>query len=40
MGMQIMRYRAQTIGGKLDVRSKPGGGVTVACTAPLAGRVS
>jgi len=34
LGLRIMRYRAQTIGGTLDVRNGPTGGVTVTCSVP------
>jgi two-component system CheB/CheR fusion protein len=34
MGLEIMRYRAAMIGGKLEVLAKPGRGVTVVCTFP------
>ena len=34
MGMQIMRYRADTIQGTLDFTSKPGEGTTVTCRVP------
>lgn len=36
MGLEVMRHRAQVIGGSLTVESRPGRGVTVACTLPLA----
>jgi signal transduction histidine kinase len=35
MGLRIMSYRAKMIGGKLEVRSRPGGGTVVTCTCPL-----
>lgn len=34
-GLRIMRHRAQTIGGRLDLTARPGGGVRVACAFPL-----
>ena len=34
-GMDIMRYRARLIGARIDVRSRPGKGVTVTCTLPV-----
>ena len=35
MGLNIMSYRANMIGGSLDVRKNPAGGVTVTCRFPL-----
>jgi PAS domain S-box-containing protein len=35
MGLNIMNYRARMVGGSLDVRNPPDGGVTVCCTFPL-----
>ena len=32
MGLQVMSYRAEMIGGTLDVRRRPGGGTKVTCT--------
>ena len=41
MGMKLMRYRAQMLGGDVTIENNEGGGVTVRCTcphrAPLAG---
>lgn len=35
MGMRIMRYRAETVGGEVDVRNNPdGGGAIVTCSVP------
>jgi PAS domain S-box-containing protein len=34
MGLMIMRYRANMIGGKLEVQPRPGGGTSVCCTFP------
>lgn len=34
MGLRIMRFRAETIGGVLDVAARPGGGTLVACSFP------
>jgi signal transduction histidine kinase len=35
MGMRIMKYRADMIGGILDIQSnEPGVGTTVVCTIP------
>ena len=31
MGLEIMRYRAQTIGATLEIHSEPGAGVTITC---------
>lgn len=31
MGLQVMSYRAEMIGGTLDVRQRPGGGTRVTC---------
>jgi len=38
MGLNIMNYRANMIGGSLDVRENFTGGTTVACLFPLRGR--
>jgi two-component system, LuxR family, sensor kinase FixL len=35
MGMHVMRYRAQLIGARLHIDSRPGGGTTVTCDLPL-----
>ena len=35
MGLRIMRYRAKMINGKLEVRTRHGGGTVVACTYAL-----
>jgi PAS domain S-box-containing protein len=35
MGLRIMRYRAQCIGGSCDVQTGPGKGTTVYCRVPL-----
>jgi signal transduction histidine kinase len=35
MGLRIMRYRAQSIGGSCEVRTGPGTGTTVHCRVPL-----
>jgi nitrate/nitrite-specific signal transduction histidine kinase len=35
MGFAIMRYRASTLGAKLDSMALPGGGVRVRCSLPL-----
>jgi two-component system, NarL family, sensor histidine kinase UhpB len=37
MGLRIMRYRANAIGGELDVRNDPAGGVIVSCSVPIEG---
>jgi signal transduction histidine kinase len=34
MGLRIMRYRADIIGGDLTLASSPSGGTTVTCTLP------
>jgi signal transduction histidine kinase len=34
LGLRIMNYRAQKVGGTLDVRSAPSGGVHIRCTFP------
>jgi PAS domain S-box-containing protein len=39
MGLNIMRYRANMIGGSLEVGSNYSGGVTVTCLFPLRGSV-
>jgi len=36
MGLQIMHYRARSIGGVLEVGPAPGGGVRVVCSVPAA----
>jgi len=36
MGLKVMRYRAEMIGGTLDVRRRPGGGTRVTCIFKLA----
>ena len=35
LGQQIMRYRADRIGGRLSVHSRPGVGTTVRCVVPV-----
>jgi len=35
MGLHIMRYRADLIGGRLQVETNPAGGVSVVCSVPL-----
>ena len=35
LGLQIMRYRADLIRGKLIVDSRPGGGTTIRCEVPV-----
>jgi two-component system, LuxR family, sensor kinase FixL len=34
MGLRIMRFRAQLVGGYLAVESRPGGGTTLRCRCP------
>lgn len=34
MGMKLMRYRAQMLGGDVTIANVPGGGVIVTCTCP------
>lgn len=34
MGLQIMQYRAQMIGGRLDFRNEPNGGAIIVCSTP------
>ena len=34
MGLQIMQYRAQMIGGRMDFRNDPHGGAVITCVAP------
>jgi PAS domain S-box-containing protein len=34
MGMKLMRYRAQMLGGDVAIANNPGGGVIVRCTCP------
>ncbi len=34
MGMKLMRYRAQMLGGDVSIANNPGGGVTVRCSCP------
>ncbi|HVV70867.1 MAG TPA: ATP-binding protein, partial [Verrucomicrobiae bacterium] len=36
MGLRIMQYRADLIGGHFTVETGPGAGTTVICTVPLA----
>ncbi len=35
MGLRIMRFRAQLLGGYLSVESRPGAGTTVRCRCPV-----
>lgn len=35
LGLEIMRYRAEMIGGTLDIEQNPTGGTTVRCTFPI-----
>jgi signal transduction histidine kinase len=35
LGMYVMRHRASVIGAELEVKSKPGKGVTVTCVLPM-----
>jgi signal transduction histidine kinase len=35
LGLQIMRYRAGIVGGRLSVLPAPGAGTLIRCTAPL-----
>jgi PAS domain S-box-containing protein len=35
MGLNIMSYRANMIGGSLDIQNRPGGGTSVTCRFPL-----
>ncbi len=34
MGLKIMRYRAQSLGGELSVESTPGSGTIIRCQCP------
>ena len=34
IGFQVMRHRAQLVGGKIDIGSAPAGGTRIACTIP------
>jgi signal transduction histidine kinase len=34
MGMKLMRYRAQMLGGDVNIANNKGGGVIVRCTCP------
>jgi len=34
MGLEIMQYRAQMIGGRIDYRNHPDGGAIITCSAP------
>ncbi|MEQ1842177.1 MAG: histidine kinase, partial [Verrucomicrobiales bacterium] len=36
LGVRIMNYRAETLGGTLVFRRRRGGGTSVACTVPTA----
>lgn len=38
MGLLIMRYRSELIGGRLEFRPGPAGGTLVQCTFPIAGQ--
>jgi PAS domain S-box-containing protein len=38
MGLRIMQYRADTIGGRLAIQSSPQGGTSIECTVPLNSR--
>jgi ligand-binding sensor domain-containing protein/two-component sensor histidine kinase len=40
LGLQIMRYRADLIGGRLDVESRSDAGTTIRCTLRVGGRGS
>ena len=40
MGLRIMHYRAQCIGGLCEVRTRPGKGTTVYCRVPLEAQLS
>jgi len=35
MGMRIMRYRAASLGARLDIHSQPGHGCSIVCSVPL-----
>jgi two-component system sensor kinase FixL len=35
MGLRIMQYRAETVGGKVDIRNNSSGGVIVTCSVPM-----
>ena len=35
LGLRIMQYRAETVGGTVSIRNNPGGGVMVTCSVPL-----
>lgn len=35
IGLEIMAYRAQSVGASLEIRRRPGGGTEVACKLPL-----
>jgi PAS domain S-box-containing protein len=35
MGLNIMNYRARTIGGSLEIRPNPAGGIVVSCSFPM-----
>ena len=35
MGLRIMRFRAQLLGGYLSVESRPGAGTTLRCRCPV-----
>jgi signal transduction histidine kinase len=35
MGLRIMQHRARSIGGELDIASRPGHGTAVECSVPL-----
>jgi two-component system CheB/CheR fusion protein len=35
LGLRVMRYRASLFGGELQVKTSPGRGTRITCTAPL-----
>jgi signal transduction histidine kinase len=37
IGLRVMRYRAQLIGGVLEINSPPAGGTRISCSVPLPG---
>ncbi len=39
MGLEVMRHRAQVIGGSLVIDSRPGKGVRITCTVPVSAQV-
>ena len=39
VGISIMRYRANEVGGELEIEDRPNGGTIVSCTVPMQSRI-